>query len=88
MAATKPLTLRRQRASSVSKSASLPTSNLQAEVLVDTGVYHLSEPYSYHVPVDLLGQVVVGSVVNVPFASSTKIGVVLKLGPNTSAGVS
>jgi len=87
VAATKPLTLRRQRASSVSKSASLPTSNLQAEVLVDTGVYHLSEPYSYHVPVDLLGQVVVGSVVNVPFASSTKIGVVLKLGPNTSAGL-
>lgn len=87
MAANKPLTLRRQRAASFYKSGSVPVSDLQAEVLVDTGVYHLSEPYSYLVPIDLLDQVVVGSVVSVPFATSTKIGVVLKVGPNKSAGL-
>ena len=87
MATAKPLTLRRQRADSASKSDYRSTGNLQAEVLVDTGVYHLSEPYSYLVPTDFLERVGVGSVVNVPFASSSKIGIVVKIGPVTSAGL-
>ena len=87
MATTKPLTLRRQRAATGAKAVLPSSSEQQAEVLVDTGVFHLGDPYSYIVPVDLLEQISVGSVVKVPFAASMKIGIVLHLGAITSAGL-
>lgn len=87
MATSKPLTLRKQRAKASSRTKSGATSTLQAEVLVDTGVYHLNEPYSYFLQDYLRESVEVGSVVKVPFASSNKTGVVLSIGPVTSAGL-
>ena len=87
MATTKPLTLRRQRAAKTSSSQRLSTGEVQADVLVDTGVYHLSDPFSYLVPTDLSDQIRIGSVVNVPFASTSKLGIVLNLGPIRSAGL-
>ena len=86
MANTKPLSLRRQRGAKTSRSVGSSTATLQAEVLVDTGIYHLSEPYSYLVPASLNG-IVVGSVVTVPFNSTNTIGVILSIGPIASAGL-
>ncbi|MFM8898197.1 MAG: hypothetical protein ACKOFL_05080, partial [Actinomycetota bacterium] len=62
MAAIKPLTLRRQRAATTSNSHRDHSASLQAEVLVDTGVYHLGDPYSYSIPTNLANEISVGSV--------------------------
>lgn len=87
MATLKPLTLRRQRASTTSHSHSDQSGSLQAEVLVDTGVYHLGDPYSYSIPTNLANAINVGSVVSVPFASGTTTGIVLSVGPINRAGL-
>lgn len=87
MATPKPLTLRRQRATASSRSNVNPTGSFQAEVLVDTGVYHLSDPYSYLIPEELSEAIRIGSVVNVPFASGRTTGIVLKIGPRVRAGL-
>ena len=87
MATLKPLTLRRQRAATTSHSHSDQSGSLQAEVLVDTGVYHLGDPYSYSIPTNLANAINVGSVVSVPFASGTTTGIVLSIGPMNRAGL-
>lgn len=87
MASSKPLTLRRQRSASTSKARINQGSSLQAEVLVDTGVHHLGDPYSYGVPDELIEKVERGSVVNVPFASKNTIGIVLSVGPVSIVGL-
>ncbi|MFM8897261.1 MAG: hypothetical protein ACKOFL_00240 [Actinomycetota bacterium] len=87
MATLKPLTLRRQRAATTSNSHRDHSASLQAEVLVDTGVYHLGDPYSYSIPTNLANEMSVGSVVSVPFASGTTSGIVLSIGPMNRAGL-
>lgn len=86
MANAKPLSLRQQRADKNPGKLSGVKAVEQAEVLVDSGVYHLSEPYSYLVPETLVG-ITLGSVVSVPFNSVQTIGVVIHLGPITRAGL-
>lgn len=87
MATPKPLTLRRQRATPSSGLSKNHPSFLQAEVLVDTGVYHLGDPYSYFIPEELSETIRVGSVVNVPFATGNTTGIVLKIGSSERAGL-
>lgn len=87
MATLKPLTLRRQRAATASNSHRDQSASLQAEVLVDTGVYHLGDPYSYSIPTYLANEIDVGSVVSVPFASGATTGIVLSIGPMNRAGL-
>jgi len=86
VATAKPLSLRQQRASKRLLTSNPVSAVAQAEVLIDTKIYHLSEPYSYLVPEELQG-IAAGSVVCVPFNSTQTIGVVVSVGPITSAGL-
>lgn len=78
MAEIKPLNLKRQKASNNNNSiGSTRTPVKQVEIAVDTGVFHLEQPYSYFVGSDLADLVTIGSFVSVPFRDTTKTGVVL-----------
>ena len=79
MAVPKPLTLRRQRSSGISHQSGLKKFRLQAQVLVDTGVFHLNQSFSYAIPDTLEAYIQRGSIVNIPFGTVTKIGVVLSV---------
>jgi len=80
VAISKPLTLRRQRSTSRSITRSNKEISLQAEVLVDTGIYHLGDPFSYGIPDELSEKIERGSVVNVTFASKNTTGIVVNVG--------
>ena len=54
MAADKPLTLRRQKGKSTTR-ARQSSESFQVDVLVDTGVFHLEQPFSYFLPEELEG---------------------------------
>lgn len=56
------------------------------ELWIDSGVYHLDEPYSYLVPESLSHLVSVGSFVSVPFNGRELIGVAIGLSSGTSHG--
>jgi len=78
VAEIKPLNLKRQKASNNNNSIhSTRTPVKQVEIAVDTGVFHLEQPYSYFVGSDLADLVTIGSFVSVPFRDTTKTGVVL-----------
>lgn len=87
MATTKPLSLRRQRFRNTKSQEENRGWVAQAEVAVDSGVYHLSDPFSYLIPTDLKEHVHVGSVVTVPFNTQESIGVVLSVGTINKAGL-
>ena len=70
---TAPLALRRQRANSSQRSQSF---SRIADVVVDNGVFHLDEAFSYGVPDSLLDQVFVGSLVKVSFRDGISFGIV------------
>ncbi|MFZ9342730.1 MAG: hypothetical protein ACO24P_03890, partial [Candidatus Nanopelagicaceae bacterium] len=78
MATDKPLILRRQKGKSVTKPRQ-SLDSLQVEVLVDTGVFHLEQPFSYFLPEELKELIDVGSLVRVPFKNDLKNGVVLSV---------
>ena len=59
-------------------------SNFVARVQVDTGVYHLDQPYDYSIPSNILEQVSTGVRVQVPFGGREVEGIVLSK-TNTSA---
>ncbi len=59
-------------------------SNFVARVQVDTGVYHLDQPYDYSIPSNILEQVSTGVRVQVPFGGREVEGIVLSKA-NTSA---
>ena len=81
MANTKPLSLKRQRAAlKVARNLQLKAGQLQAEVFIDTGVFHLEQEFSYLVPEELGQNIKVGSIVKVPFKSDFKLGVVSEIG--------
>lgn len=79
MVGPKPLALRRQRGAAVSQRAKSKSFRLQADVVVDTDVFHLNERFSYAIPIDLESQICRGSIVNIPFSSTNKIGVVVSV---------
>ncbi len=74
MAILRPLKLRSEKVAVKQVAAK---SNGVAEVLVDTKVFHLDEPYSYLVPEALSESLVVGSLVKVPFGRTSTEGIVL-----------
>lgn len=74
MAILRPLKLRSEKIAVKQVAAK---SNSVAEVLVDTKVFHLDEPYSYLVPEPLAESLVVGSLVKVPFGRTSTEGIVL-----------
>jgi len=86
MATSKPLILRRQKGKSATK-ARQSLDSLQVEVLVDTGVFHLEQPFSYFLPEELKELVDVGSLVRVPFKNDLKNGVVLSVKNKSQAAL-
>jgi len=75
VAILKPLKLRSEK---VAVKRSIAAENFVAEVLVDTKVFHLDEPYSYLVPALFSDQISVGTLVKVPFGRSNTEGIVLR----------
>ncbi len=75
MAILKPLKLRSEK---VAVKRSIAAENFVAEILVDTKVFHLDEPYSYLVPELFSDQISVGTLVKVPFGRSNTEGIVLR----------
>ena len=75
MAILKPLKLRSEK---VAVKRSIAAENFVAEVLVDTKVFHLDEPYSYLVPELFSDHIGVGTLVKVPFGRSNTEGIVLR----------
>jgi primosomal protein N' (replication factor Y) len=78
VARDKPLTLRRQKGKSATR-ARQRSDSLQVEVLVETGVFHLEQPFSYFLPDELENLVSVGSLIRVPFKNDLLTGVVLSI---------
>jgi primosomal protein N' (replication factor Y) len=54
-------------------------SDCVAKVQVDTGVYHLDQPYDYSVPTGMLSQVKTGIRVQVPFGGREVEGLILSV---------
>jgi primosomal protein N' (replication factor Y) (superfamily II helicase) len=88
VAIDKPLSLRRQRGStSLRRSRREDQSILQAEVFVDTGVFHLDEPYSYLIETRMQSDIEIGTVVWVHFNNHRVLGVVKDIRAKTSSGL-
>ena len=88
MATEKPLSLRRQKGvyqSRRSSSSNKPAK--QAEIFVDSGVFHLDETYSYSISEELENEVRSGSVVWVPFNNKKVLGIVRAVGISTRTGL-
>ena len=79
MAVTKPLTLRRQQSTGVAQRSGAKKFRLQAQVIVDNEVFHLNQSFSYAIPETLETYIQRGSVVNIPFNTANKIGIVLSV---------
>ena len=73
----KPLRLKAE----VAKRESLRAdqSNFVAQIQVDTGVYHLDQPYDYSIPSQLIDHVSIGIRVQVPFGGREVEGLVLNV---------
>jgi primosomal protein N' (replication factor Y) len=57
-----------------------------AKVQVDTGVYHLDQPYDYAVPAGMLSQVKAGIRVQVPFGGREVEGLILSVNEGSEIG--
>ena len=86
MAADKPLTLRRQKGKSTTR-ARQSSESFQVDVLVDTAVFHLEQPFSYFLPEELEGLIGEGSLIRVPFKNDLKDGVVLSIKEKSQASL-
>lgn len=87
MAQVKPLALRRQKSStSYARNIGVPEEALQAEVLVDTDIYHLEQSFTYLVPKELT-DLSIGSIVKVPFKGETVKGVVAEISRATKTNL-
>ena len=84
----KPLTLKREKAGAPKKSfVDFGETFLQVEVLVDSGVYHLDQTFSYLAPVALTPYLSKGTLVSCPFRGDKKVGLVLDVNESSKAGL-
>ena len=86
MAPDKPLTLRRQKGRSTTR-ARQSSESFQVDVLVDTGVFHLEQPFSYFLPEELEAVIDAGSLIKVPFKNDLRNGVVLSIKEKSQASL-
>ncbi|MEN9325367.1 MAG: hypothetical protein RL414_1121 [Actinomycetota bacterium] len=84
MALLKPLKLRSEK---VAVKLHPATQDPVATVLVNTGVFHLEEEFSYVIPHSLADSVTVGSLVRIPFGRKMTEGVLLSRGAGSIAGL-
>ena len=61
-------------------------SGFVASIQVDTGVYHLDQPYDYSIPEEILDQVATGIRVQVPFGAREVEGLVLAVSKVSEMG--
>ena len=61
-------------------------STFVAQIQVDTGVYHLDQPYDYSIPNQLIDQVSIGIRVQVPFGGREVEGLVLSVADGSAIG--
>ena len=61
-------------------------STFVAQIQVDTGVYHLDQPYDYSIPSQLIDQVSIGIRVQVPFGGREVEGLVLGIADGSAIG--
>jgi primosomal protein N' (replication factor Y) len=81
VAQEKPLTLKRQKSKATGyRNTAVHDNQLQAEILIDTGVFHLEQGFSYLVPDSMQEFLTIGSVVKVPFREKVVLGIVLEIG--------
>lgn len=83
MAPVRPLRLKSERAEKAA--GALATVNPCVEVIVDSGVYHLDNTFSYLVPQSLSATCFVGSRIQVPFNGRELEAIVVKRSANDSA---
>jgi primosomal protein N' (replication factor Y) (superfamily II helicase) len=61
-------------------------STFVAQIQVDTGVYHLDQPYDYSIPNQLIDQVSIGIRVQVPFGGREVEGLILSVADGSAIG--
>ena len=61
-------------------------STFVAQIQVDTGVYHLDQPYDYSIPSQLIDQVSIGVRVQVPFGGREVEGLILGIADGSAIG--
>ncbi|MBU3691949.1 MAG: hypothetical protein FGM47_00310 [Candidatus Nanopelagicaceae bacterium] len=82
MANVKPLNLKQQRAKATARRATeIKPGDLQAEVVLDLGIYHVEHSFTYAIPEQHKERISVGSVVQVTFRNAKHTGVVLSIDP-------
>ena len=80
----KPLRLKAEVAKR--ESTASEQSNLVAQIQVDTGVYHLDQPYDYSIPSQLIDHVSIGVRVQVPFGGREVEGLILGIADGSAIG--
>jgi primosomal protein N' len=84
VANVKPLNLKRQRAIPAARRATeIKTGDLQAEVVLDVGIFHVEQSFTYAIPEQHKEHISVGSVVQVPFRNIKHTGVVVSVDPRS-----
>ena len=80
VANVKPLNLKRQRATSAARrTTEIKSGDLQAEVVLDLGIFHVEQSFTYAVPEHLEETLSIGSLVQVPFRNARHTGVVVSV---------
>jgi primosomal protein N' (replication factor Y) len=88
VAPSKPLSLRRQKSRAASsRHKELGGLTLQADVFVETDVFHLDQTFSYVIPEDLVDSIQSGSIVKVPFKEREVLGVITAVKPIENVGL-
>lgn len=84
MANVKPLSLKRQRTvTAPRRTTAIEPDDLQAEVVLDLGIFHVEQSFTYAVPDRFKESLSVGSVVQVPFKNTNHNGVVVAIEPRS-----
>ena len=84
MANVKPLSLKRQRTvTAPRRTTAIEPDDLQAEVVLDLGIFHVEQSFTYAIPDQFKESLSVGSVVQVPFKNTNHNGVVVAIEPRS-----
>lgn len=84
MANVKQLSLKRQRTvTAPRRTTAIEPDDLQAEVVLDLGIFHVEQSFTYAIPDQFKESLSVGSVVQVPFKNTNHNGVVVAIEPRS-----
>jgi hypothetical protein len=84
VAHVKPLNLKRQRTvTAPRRTTGIEPGDLQAEVVLDLGIFHVEQSFTYAVPDQFKEPLSVGSIVQVQFKNTNHNGVVVAIEPRS-----